>query len=202
MKIVRLIINNLFFYTFDNKTCILIEYNKKFYKRLQENDPIAWRELINLYSDRLYAYALSLSSDHDVSSDIIQQVFINLFESKDRLDPKYSLKSFLYRSTYNLFVDNYRKKKSMSILHEQYYHIPDQFITNTDEEDFSKKINLLNDLIRTLPLKTKEVFILSKSDGLTNAEISEILDISIKTVEGHITRAFKLLRKMAKSLDY
>ena len=202
MKIVRLIINNLFFYTFDNKTCILIEYNKKFYKRLQENDPIAWRELINLYSDRLYAYALSLSSDHDVSSDIIQQVFINLFESKDRLDPKYSLKSFLYRSTYNLFVDNYRKKKSMSILHEQYYHILDQFITNTDEEDFSKKINLLNDLIGTLPLKTKEVFILSKSDGLTNAEISEILDISIKTVEGHITRAFKLLRKMAKSLDY
>jgi RNA polymerase sigma-70 factor (ECF subfamily) len=202
VKIVRLIINNLFFYTFDNKTCILIEYNKKFYKRLQENDPIAWRELINLYSDRLYAYALSLSSDHDVSSDIIQQVFINLFESKDRLDPKYSLKSFLYRSTYNLFVDNYRKKKSMSILHEQYYHILDQFITNTDEEDFSKKINLLNDLIGTLPLKTKEVFILSKSDGLTNAEISEILDISIKTVEGHITRAFKLLRKMAKSLDY
>lgn len=202
MKIVRLIINNLFFYTFDNKTCILIEYNKKFYKRLQENDPIAWRELINSYSDRLYAYALSLSSDHDVSSDIIQQVFINLFESKDRLDPKYSLKSFLYRSTYNQFVDNYRKKKSMSILHEQYYHILDQFITNTDEEDFSKKINLLNDLIRTLPLKTKEVFILSKSDGLTNAEISEILDISIKTVEGHITRAFKLLRKMAKSLDY
>lgn len=202
MKIVRLIINNLFFYTFDNKTCILIEYNKKFYKRLQENDPIAWRELINSYSDRLYAYALSLSSDHDVSSDIIQQVFINLFESKDRLDPKYSLKSFLYRSTYNQFVDNYRKKKSMSILHEQYYHILDQFITNTDEEDFSKKINLLNDLIGTLPLKTKEVFILSKSDGLTNAEISEILDISIKTVEGHITRAFKLLRKMAKSLDY
>jgi len=202
VKIVRLIINNLFFYTFDNKTCILIEYNKKFYKRLQENDPIAWRELINLYSDRLYAYALSLSSDHDVSSDIIQQVFINLFESKDRLDPKYSLKSFLYRSTYNQFVDNYRKKKSMSILHEQYYHILDQFITNTDEEDFSKKINLLNDLIETLPLKTKEVFILSKSDGLTNAEISEILDISIKTVEGHITRAFKLLRKMAKSLDY
>jgi RNA polymerase sigma-70 factor (ECF subfamily) len=202
VKIVRLIINNLFFYTFDNKTCILIEYNKKFYKRLQENDPIAWRELINSYSDRLYAYALSLSSDHDVSSDIIQQVFINLFESKDRLDPKYSLKSFLYRSTYNQFVDNYRKKKSMSILHEQYYHILDQFITNTDEEDFSKKINLLNDLIGTLPLKTKEVFILSKSDGLTNAEISEILDISIKTVEGHITRAFKLLRKMAKSLDY
>jgi RNA polymerase sigma-70 factor (ECF subfamily) len=180
----------------------LIQYNKKIYKRLQENDPIAWRELINLYSDRLYAYALSLSSDHDVSSDIIQQVFINLFESKDRLDPKYSLKSFLYRSTYNLFVDNYRKKKSMSILHEQYYHILDQFITNTDEEDFSKKINLLNDLIETLPLKTKEVFILSKSDGLTNAEISEILDISIKTVEGHITRAFKLLRKKANNLNY
>ena len=176
--------------------------NIKFYRNLQENDPLAWRQLVNLYSDRLYAYALSLSSDHNVSSDIVQQVFINLFESKHRIDPKYSLKSFLYRSTYNLFVDNYRKKKSMSLIHEQYYHLLDQFVTNTDEEDISKKINLLNDLIETLPLKTKEVFTLSKYNGLTNTEISEILDISVKTVEGHITRAFKLLRKMANNLNY
>ena len=177
-------------------------HNKQLYKDLQENDPLAWRQIINLYSDRLYAYAMSLSSDHDVASDIVQQVFINLFESKDRLDPQYSLKSFLYRSTYNLFVDNYRKKKSMSILHEQYYHMLEQFVTNTDEEDFLKKVNILNDLIETLPLKTKEVFTLSKHNGLTNLEISEILDISVKTVEGHITRAFKLLRKMANSLNY
>ena len=177
-------------------------HNKQLYKDLQENDPLAWRQIINLYSDRLYAYAMSLSSDHDVASDIVQQVFISLFESKDRLDPQYSLKSFLYRSTYNLFVDNYRKKKSMSILHEQYYHMLEQFVTNTDEEDFLKKVNILNDLIETLPLKTKEVFTLSKHNGLTNLEISEILDISVKTVEGHITRAFKLLRKMVSSLNY
>jgi RNA polymerase sigma-70 factor (ECF subfamily) len=180
----------------------LKRHNKQLYKDLQENDPLAWRQIINLYSDRLYAYAMSLSSDHDVASDIVQQVFINLFESKDRLDPQYSLKSFLYRSTYNLFVDNYRKKKSMSILHEQYYHMLEQFVTNIDEEDFLKKVNILNDLIETLPLKTKEVFTLSKHNGLTNLEISEILDISVKTVEGHITRAFKLLRKMANSLNY
>jgi RNA polymerase sigma-70 factor (ECF subfamily) len=90
----------------------------------------------------------------------------------------------------------------MSLLHEQYYHLLDQFVTNTDEEDFSKKINLLNDLIETLPLKTKEVFTLSKHNGLTNTEISEILDVSVKTVEGHITRAFKLLRKKANNLNY
>jgi len=80
----------------------------------------------------------------------------------------------------------------MSILHEQYYHILEQFVTNADEEadeeDISKKINLLNDLIETLPLKTREVFTLSKHNGLTNTEISEILDISVKTVEGHITK--------------
>jgi RNA polymerase sigma-70 factor (ECF subfamily) len=180
----------------------LKQNNKQLYKNLQENDPLSWRQIINSHSDRLYAYALSLCSNHDVASDIVQQVFINLFESKDRLDPQYSLKSFLYRSTYNLFVDNYRKKKSMSILHEQYYHMLEQFVSNTDEEDFSKKVNVLNDLIETLPLKTKEVFTLSKHNGLTNTEISQILDISVKTVEGHITRAFKLLRKMASSLNY
>jgi RNA polymerase sigma-70 factor (ECF subfamily) len=54
---------------------------------------------------------------------------------------------------------------------------------------------LLNESISNLPKKCKEVFILSKKDGLTNIEIAEYLNISIKTVESHITQAFKLLKK-------
>ena len=189
-------------YIYRVKNIKLSVANKKLIKRLKENDASAWREIVKLYSDNLFAYALSLSSDHDIASEIVQQVFVNAFEARNKINPDYSLKSYLYKSTYNKFIDLYRKKKSMSILHEQYYFMLNQFITNEKDKDLTDKLKLMNLMIDSLPVKTKEVFTLSKKRGLSNIEISELLNISIKTVEGHITKAFKLLRKELKSSKY
>jgi len=166
--------------------------NKKLIKALKKNDPSAWQQAVNEYSDNLYAYAISLCSNHEMASEIVQQVFVNTFEVKHKLNPKYSLKSFLYRSTFNKFIDLYRKKKSISALHEQYYFLLEQLTSN--ENDLSDKLKMMNLKIENLPSRTKEIFCLSKKSGLSNVEISEILDISLKTVEGHMTKAFKLLR--------
>ena len=166
--------------------------NKKLIKALKKNDPLAWQQAVNEFSDNLYAYAISLCSNHEMASEIVQQVFVNTYEGKHKLNPEYSLKSFLYRSTYNKFIDLYRKNKSMSALHEQYYFLLIQLTSN--EFDLSDKLKMMNLKIESLPSRTKEIFCLSKQSGLSNVEISEILDISLKTVEGHITKAFKLLR--------
>ena len=174
--------------------------NRILTERLKDNDASAWQQIVNLYSDQLFAYALSLCSDRDLASDIVQHVFITVFETRHNLNPDYSLKSYLYRSTYNKFVDDFRKKKSMSALHDQYYFMLNQFVTITSDEDLSEKLKSMNIMISKLPTKTKTIFTLSKQSGLSNIEISESLNISIKTVEGHITKAFKLLRKEAKKL--
>ena len=166
--------------------------NKKLIKGLKKNDPSAWRQAVERFSDSLYAFALSKCSDHEMASEIVQQVFVKTFENKDKLNPNYSLKSFLYKSTFNKFIDMYRKKKATSALHEQYYFLLEQLTSN--EDDMSDKLKLMNLKIESLPSRTKEIFCLSKQSGLSNVEISEILDISLKTVEGHITKAFKLLR--------
>jgi RNA polymerase sigma-70 factor (ECF subfamily) len=176
---------------FDNR--ILIE-------KLKDNDASAWRQIVDLFSDQLFAYALSLCSDPDLASDIVQHVFITVFETRHNLNPDYSLKSYLYRSIYNKFVDDFRKKKSMSALHEQYYFMLNQYISNTSDENLSKRLKRMNLMIDKLPTKTKTIFNLSKQSGLSNIEISESLNISIKTVEGHITKAFKLLREGVKNL--
>ena len=174
--------------------------NQNLIKKLKDNDASAWGEIVNLYSDQLFAYALSLCSDRELSSDLVQNVFVTVFETRHNLNPDYSLKSYLYKSTYNKFIDDYRKKKSMSALHDQYHFMLNQFVTNTSDEDLSDKLKSMNIMISKLPTKTKTIFILSKQSGLSNIEISESLNISIKTVEGHITKAFKLLRKEAKRL--
>ena len=175
--------------------------NKDLINKLKKNDASAWAEIVNLYGDQLFAYALSLCSYRDLSSDIVQNVFITIFETKQNLNPDLSLKSYLYRSTYNKFIDDYRKKKSTSALHDQYYFMLNQFVTNTSDENLSDKLKSINIMIDKLPTKTKTIFTLSKQSGLSNIEISEYLNVSVKTVEGHITKAFKFLRKEAEKLS-
>lgn len=63
-----------------------------------------------------------------------------------------------------------------------------------DKRDISELLELLEKEIQKLPAKCKQVFLLSKKEGLTHIEISEHLNISVKTIENHMTRAFKILR--------
>ena len=160
----------------------VVEKNKILINKLQEGNEKVWRELINKYSDKLFGYALSLSFDHSIASDIVQQVFISFYEYRYKLKPQYSMESFLYKSVYNKFITEYHKNKSLTRLHEQYYFILEQ------------------QLINKLPEKTKMIFSLKKKHGLTNQEIAEYNKISLKTVEAHITKAFKLLRSMAEKI--
>ena len=68
--------------------------NKKLIEGLKKNDPAAWQQAVDEFSDNLYAYAISLSSNQEMASEIVQQVFVSTFEAKHKLNPKYSLKSF------------------------------------------------------------------------------------------------------------
>ena len=157
-------------------------------------------ELINKYSDKLFGYALSLSFDNSIASDIVQQVFISFYEYRFKLKPQYSMESFLYKSVYNKFITDYHKNKSLTRLHEQYYFILEQQLSNSSDEELSKNIDKMNTLIGKLPEKTKMVFSLKKKHGLTNQEIADYNKISLKTVEAHITKAFKLLRNMVEKI--
>ena len=84
--------------------------------------------------------------------------------------------------------------KSRSRLHDSYLKLLDQFISDTPSEEFEIKLKKITANIEKLPSKTKEIFKMSKLSGMTNKEISKFLNISIKTVEFHITKSFKILR--------
>lgn len=167
--------------------------HKDFINKLQKGDEAAFQELVEKYSDALFGYALSLSGNHHTANDIVQEVFISTFEYRKKLNHKYSIKSFLYKSTYNKFIDLYYKNKSRSELHEQYRLILNQLLINPEEN--SLMLEKMKREIENLPKKIKEIFVLSKTNGYTNLEISETLSISVKTVESNITKAYKILKK-------
>ena len=86
------------------------------------------------------------------------------------------------------------------MLHEQYYLMLDQFAVRSEDDFIKDRLEIMNREIDKLPNKTKEVFYLSKKRGFSNIEISELLDVSVKTVEGHITKAFRQLRTEVKKI--
>ena len=171
--------------------------NAGFIESLKKRDENAYVYLVKTYHKPLFIYAMSLTNDYAQSEDIVQIVFLKTWEFRKRLNPDYSIKSFLYKSTYNEFINQYHKNRALSVLEKVYMEALDETIEDDNTELLERKIALITEGIKNLPKKCKETFLLSRKDGLTNIEISDHLNISLKTVEGHITKAFSILRKNA-----
>ena len=104
------------------------------------------------------------------------------------------LKSYLYKSVYNEFIDQYRKQKTVVTLEKKYIDALTYIVEEEDEKSLERLMKIVKKEIENLPPKCKQIFLLSKEEGLTNIEIAEHLNVSIKSVEAHITKAFKILR--------
>ena len=85
--------------------------NHDLIERLKNGEDSAYSYLLQLYHRQLFVYVVTLTRDRDLAEDIIQNVFLKLWEYRSRLNPDYSIKNFLYRSSYNEFVNNYNKNK-------------------------------------------------------------------------------------------
>ncbi len=163
--------------------------------QLKNGQEKAYIYLLDRYHTRLCAYALSLTNDQGQAEDIVQNVFMKTWRFRKKLDTYYSVQSFLYKSVYNEFLSAYRKDRAVTLLEQKYMESLYQVVEDADDVAITKMITLVRSEVKQLPPKCKQVFSLSKEDGLTNVEIAECLNISIKTVESQITKAFKILRE-------
>tara|TARA_R110002167_G_scaffold91462_1_gene246155 strand:- start:881 stop:1471 length:591 start_codon:yes stop_codon:yes gene_type:complete len=169
--------------------------NKTLIENLALGKETAYIFLLNKYHRLLNAYALTLVHDPAMAQDIVQNVFLKTWKSRKKLNPEFSIQSFLYKSVYNEFINSYQKNRAMMLLQQKYVESASEVIESTDESTMQKMIDIVNKEIRNLPPKCQKIFVLSKMEGLTNQEISNFLNITIKTVEAQITKAFKILKE-------
>ena len=171
-----------------------------FVEKLKKGDYDAYTLLMNDYYKNLCGYANLFTKDPSMSEDIVQNVFVKLWVYRKKIDPNIPIKRYLHKSVYNEFIDQYRKNKSVISLEEKHLRTINTIIDD-NSFDIEKLMTRVNNEIEKLPEKCKKVFILNKKEGLTHDEIAEYLQISKKTVEGHITRAFKILnQKLGKKI--
>ena len=171
-----------------------------FVEKLKKGDYDAYTLLMNDYYKNLCGYANLFTKDPSKSEDIVQNVFVKLWVYRKKIDSNIPIKRYLHKSVYNEFIDQYRKNKSVISLEEKHLRTINTIIDD-NSYDIEKLMTRVNNEIEKLPEKCKKVFILNKKEGLTHDEIAEYLQISKKTVEGHITRAFKILnQKLGKKI--
>jgi len=180
-----------------------LNFNNNFFliQELKNGNDKAFNFLMETYYKNLCGYAYTLTNDKAFSEDIVQNVFVSIWTNKNNLKPVFSIKSYLFRSVYNEFIDQYRKNKPVINLEKKYLEALDIVVEKSDGE-INELIDLVNKEINKLPSKCKQIFLLNKKEGLTHIEIAEYLNISIKTIEGHMTRAFKILsEKLGKEFN-
>ncbi|WP_373517955.1 RNA polymerase sigma factor [Pricia sp.] len=164
--------------------------------QLKQGNEKAYAYLVDTYHHCLCDYANSLVHDKYQAEDIVQNVFIRTWERRDYLKTEFRIKSFLYRSVHNEFIDQYRKRKSVTALEKNYAEEMEQF-TPRDDVFLERSLSFVQREIHNLPPKCKKIFLMSKQEGRTNLEIAENLDVSKKTIEYHMTKAFNILRRKA-----
>lgn len=162
--------------------------------RLREGDKKALTILYNNYWRPLYISSFNLLKDKEVCEEIIQDVFIEIWNKRADIQIKVSLKSYLYACVrYKVFAE-FRKSKDLPIA--LYEDLNNRFQYTSPEtqmmhEELKQQVSLV---VESLPEKCKLVFKLSRIEQLSHKEISEQLNVSTKTIENHITKALKILR--------
>ncbi len=164
-------------------------------ENLRNGEESAYAYLLKLYHKQLFTYLITLTHNHAAAEDIIQNVFLKLWEYRKRLNPEYSIRNFLYKSCYNEFVNHYKKNQRITYFEKEYIETIESVGINNDIHHLERQKEIVFQGISSLPDKCAEVFLLSKREGLTNIEIAQYLKISLKTVEGHLTKAYAILRE-------
>ena len=176
-------------------------------ERLNNGEIEVSKTIFNLYYPRLLFFAKSYVKHHEDAEEIVQDVFVKLFASdKATLKVKSSLNGLLFTMTKNACLDFLRKKKHTLYIDDNslqkeylinYKAMDDKESMQIIERELEEQIKLA---IAQLPEKCRNVFVKSRFEGAKNKEISEDLNISIKTVENHITKALKHMKE--KLSDY
>lgn len=167
----------------------------EFMNSLRKGDEKAYKYLYKSFYSELCSYVASLCSDNNLAEDIVQQVMIKLWKKRNKLVIKHSLRKYLYKAVYHEYIDTQRKiVRKLDHLEQLKREVSLEFI-DIPEEDIEKKLHLLEIEITLLPKSCKRVFVLAKKQGLKYSQIAIKLNISIKTVEAHMTLAHKRLRK-------
>ena len=160
---------------------------------IASGDRAAFEEAFRAHYRPLCAFANTYLKDRDRSEDLVQELFVKLWNERERLNVTGSLKAYLFSAVRNRSLNELEKVVRMKPLNESHHDMPAD--VDATEEDLMWRSGRVLAAIESLPEERRKVFKLSRNEGLKYHEIAERLGISVKTVENQMGKALMTLRE-------
>lgn len=157
--------------------------------------------LYEKYSRKIYSFAFSILKSREEAENVTQDVFLVFWENRLKIEKCSSIKYYLFTIAYHSSISIIRRKtrESQFLDYLLYVSESEQSANDIEYEDLAVKFE---EILSTLPPRQKEIFCLHKREGLKYKEISEKLNLSVNTIENHMSAALKTIRtKLAVILN-
>lgn len=163
---------------------------------LKKGDMVAFDTIYERYCKRLYGFVLRYIKQKEDAQGIVQEVFIKIWETRNKIDVYSSFDSFIFTIAYNTTISLLRKRVSeqeylKKLKSSQQIFSGDQIIDEIHFKEINTRINVL---LGQLTPRQKEIFLLSREQGLTHTEIAKKLGISTNTVKNHLVTALAFIK--------
>ncbi len=162
---------------------------------LKFGDQVAFTEIYNRFKGLLYIYACKITGDEDIAEDLVQDIFIYVWDKRETINFTTSISSYLYSAVRYRFFDLVDKQKVRADYVQALQLFIDQGEYLTDNYILEKELAAtIEKEVSNLPAKMRAVFLLSRNKNMSNKEIAVQLDISEKTVKNQLSTALKTLK--------
>jgi RNA polymerase sigma-70 factor (family 1) len=161
----------------------------------------AFEELFERYCPRIYQFSYSYLKNREDAEELVQDVFLKIWEKREMLDTSKNIKSFIFKIAVNSIYDFIRHRNIETAYKEFAAANFEQSTDNTwHQVIFDEMFENLDRLVKQMPPERQKIFKLSREEGLSSEEIARKLDLSKRTVENQLYRAIAFL-KAHYSLD-
>jgi len=172
-----------------------VDQNIQNFDLIKQGNEKSFETLFRAYYKPLLIYSERIVEDKDDANEIVQDIFLKLWEKRKEIEIRSTLNAYLYRAVYNNSLQLLKRRK-LDLKYRQYKTQHSTNSINPSEDmiatELSHKIGLLLD---ALPDNCKRIFKMNRFEGMKYQEIADKLSISIKTVEANMTKALKHFRK-------
>lgn len=160
-------------------------------------DRRAFAELYLIHADSLYGFVLKLTKSPNDAEDIVQDVFLRLWDNRSKIDISKSIKSYIFQIAYNLFVDQFRKRIN-SIDFEDFLLTSEAKVLDDNNVEqmltYDDYCLLINKSLNKLTDKQRCIYRMSRDEGFSTSEIGMKLGLSDKTIKNQLSIILRLLR--------
>ena len=168
--------------------------------KIRNDNLEAFELLYNRYKRKLYCFSLKYLENSSDAEELVQVVFISLWEHRKNIDDTKLIKNYIYKSAVN-YIYNFLKKKSIRKRYLEFeWQKPEGSVNQTYDNlfylDLEKRLDII---IGSLPPQQQKIFYLSRFIGLSHENIARKLGLSVRTVENQIYRVAKILKRHLKS---